>query len=391
MKIFSLLVIFGIYTFIPGTALKASAVSLNYESVKDSVQGGINISQAKMMLNFLESINNKKPLGNKIEQIMSEEGTELIIRQMNLVRKVTKDQYKLVLLGLCMGQLPVIAPADSSEKAVRGLSGLKRDVWGVLNWGLKHTDLLKERLALLENSNVYEEAKSLALANLPEKVDMNPKLFFVMGGRAGAAALRGDRIYYDPLLVSFLCSLKNQPFSDRQEIIDYFAHEMHHIGFGKIIEKNSDSLHLSGKNILLYDALLSILSEGSATYLVSGHRNLEKVFSMHDLTGEQKHTDQMLSDMGKILVQIQKGEIADEESYDKAISGLFSIGFHAMGSVMLNAIDKTAGFNTVMEVLKDPRRLLAEYNKAADIFISQGTKLYKFDENLAAETAILKN
>src|SRR4030095_6660082 len=108
-----------------------------------------------------------------------------IISQENITRSVTRDQYRALLLALNQDVLPVILPVDASEKARRGVEGMRKDVWPALRWGKSNTNLLAERIEEIKSLDLSRNSKALAVRFLPESVELSPHLYLVMGGRAG--------------------------------------------------------------------------------------------------------------------------------------------------------------------------------------------------------------
>ena len=116
-----------------------SSLSMDVRSayLPDTVSGGIgrlDFTQAEVMLDFLNSLAGGEEVTSKIDPLLQCIGTKLVIRQMNLARKVSEDQYRTLLNGLISDRLPVIEPVDSSARAAMGVKGLIDNVWPVLIW-----------------------------------------------------------------------------------------------------------------------------------------------------------------------------------------------------------------------------------------------------------------
>jgi len=86
--------------------------------------------------------------------------------------------------------------------------------------------------------------------------------------------------------------------------------------------------------------------------------------------------------MEKVLRSALRGPLPDE-AFAEASSPFFDMGYHATGAVLLAAIEKKRGLAGVMDVLADPRRLLAAYNDCA----SESTVAFRFDSALADQVA----
>ena len=334
------------------------------------------------MLDLLERASKGAVDDAAVAAVLAEPGTGLIIGQMNLMRRVTENQYATILRSIRSDEAPEIAPADDSERAQRGVAGLTQNVWPNLRWGLANTALLAERIEEIKTIDVYDTARDRAMALLPEPVEVSAEVFVVMGGRAGAAALAGDKVYVDILMLSHLDAMGRRPYDAEKDLVDFFAHEMHHVGYREILESHRESLDLDAGEDLTYSLLSSVVSEGSATYLVSGHRDLEGTLSDSGaMLKLSEQGDELLGDCERVLLATQSGEITDREAYDAATGFLLGAGAHVAGTLMLSRIDDHGGLEAVMGVLADPRKLLVEYNAAA----AEGD--YVFDAELADAVA----
>ncbi|MFC1726597.1 DUF5700 domain-containing putative Zn-dependent protease [candidate division KSB1 bacterium] len=350
-----------------------------------------NFKQAELMLEFLQSIAEGKDLTEKAARLLKEEGTELIIEQFNLARKATMDQYRQILFGLIDGKLPDIKPVDAGERAKRGVIGLTQNAWPIMQWGIKNTNILREKLNLLKELDIYSEAKGMALKYLPEKVDLSPRLFFVMGGRVGAAALQDQRVYLDVLAMSFSTVRKNKPFLSNSKVIEFFAHEMHHLGYSIIREKKRESLSLNKKESYIFDFLTGFVSEGSATYLLDGSKDLNSLKGRSGFKVVYANPGKYLGACERIVKSIRNGDIKTDEDFDKATSQFLGNMYHSAGSVMFDAINQVGGIETIMKVISDPRLLLIEYNKAAEELNRKVGEYYLFERKLVRDISAMGN
>lgn len=350
-------------------------------------QAGLNAKQAYLALDFLEKINaGEKPYA-LVDQLVNSAGTKLIISQLNLARKVSSAQYRQLLTGFIDDKIPDIQPLDESERARRGVEGLVKNIWPVLKWGLKNTGLLRERVGQLASMDVYSRAHKTAEKYLPEKVDFKPELFIVIGGRAGAAALKGEKIYFDVLMMSFAGARRNEPYLSTGEIVEFFAHEMHHIGLKSILDKNFSGKNLTGNEKRIFSFLSFFVSEGSATFFIDGHHSVNEMRESKRFGGTMQKLDDIFSLSADILTSLINGNIRSDDEFDKAASGMLGNNFHAAGAVMLSAIEKRAGFGTVMKVLSNPLLLPAEYNKSVPE--QPRDKQFRFDPKTASAVSDL--
>jgi hypothetical protein len=124
------------------------------------------------------------------------------------------------------------------------------------------------------------------------------------------------------------------------------------------------------------------MMEGSATLLINGHEKLGDLEKQRDVRSYLAKVPELLPAMQNVLRDALKGPMADE-SYAEASSAFVDMGYHATGAVLLAAIEKKRGLAGVMDVMADPRRLLAAYNECA----SESTVAFKFDPALAERVA----
>jgi hypothetical protein len=166
-------------------------------------------------------------------------------------------------------------------------------------------------------------------------------------------------------MLSFLEAGGRRPYSAEADLIDFIAHEMHHIGYREIVKDQLSALQLDEREELIDNLLVSVVTEGGATYLVSGHRDMERVVASDSgvarLSGRG---DDLLAELERVLAAIEAGGVTDSEQFDAAPEFLLGSGPHPIGSLMISRIDSGSGLDAVMSVLADPRRLLVAYNEA---------------------------
>src|SRR5436190_2367620 len=206
--------------------------------------GAVDTMQSQALIDFLDGCHDGTVPSAALERVMGLPGTQLIVAQQNISRRITPAQYRATLVSACRGELPRLQPSEPGARAEKGVEGLIGDVAPSLLWGRDHVSFLRQRLEAVKGTQGLAEIVPLALRNLPEKVALAPKLYFVMGGRAGAAAI-GNAIYIDLLSDAWRTREKNTPMTPK-EITEFFAHETHHLGYGEILERRKQSLGLAG-------------------------------------------------------------------------------------------------------------------------------------------------
>jgi len=333
------------------------------------------------MLELLRSCHENKVIPGAINRVLALAGTGLVVQQQNISRRVTEDQYRQVLQAACAGEIAEVKPAEPGARAEKGVTGLTQDVGPSLVWGRDHVALLEAQLRELRRNQAIGDAIPLARKYLPEQVPLAPKLYVVMGGRAGAAAI-DDRLYFDVLITAWRNSRGTAAAVSPAAVVEFFAHETHHLGYGQILDRKRDSLALTPAEAQAWGFLVATMMEGSATLLINGHEKLDDLESQQDVRPYLDKVPQLLPEMENVLRNALKGPMPDE-SYAEASSAFFDMGYHATGAVLLAAIERKRGPAGVMDVMADPRRLLATYNDCA----SESTVAFKFDPALAERVA----
>ena len=343
--------------------------------------------QAELMLDFFRDLAKGKLNPEQVDAILGAKGTELIIAQQNIMGRVNKEQYRQLLMSLLDDEMPQIEPMDSSERAKLGASRLSeiRQSW---RWSMEHTALLEEKMNSLTKLDIYSRAKDFAESYLPMSIKTTPRIFFVMGGRAGFAAIE-DCIYMDVLIMIFSRAYRNRPHIIDSEVIEYFAHEMHHVGFSEVVEPLNHTLHLDEKEGRAFGVLKGLTAEGSATYLVSNHRDIESMRQLPRYARYFEKGDSLLGIVQDILFGVLSGEIATDDDYNRANTLRLGHGYHVTGSVIFHVIDQAEGWESMMKVISDPRLILEEYNKAAEKLNGQSESVFYFDTELAGQASAM--
>ena len=344
-------------------------------------------TQAEMMLNLLRASVGGRVAPQAVESLLKERGTTLIIQQQNISRAVTEGQYRSLLSALSLNAPPDITPVDAGERGRRGAEGLRKDVWQSLRWGRENTDLLATRLAQIRGLDLARGSKALALRFLPKPVRLSPRLYVVMGGRAGAAALEGDEIYFDVLATSYRASNGELQYPTPPQIVEYFAHETHHVGLSQILNRTRQHLRLDARGQRAFLFLTALIMEGSASYLINGHRSLEVMRRDPQFAENLRKGGELLRLCEQVLQSVLENGL-EGEAYEKATAPFLGSGWHSAGATMLAVIDEVGGLRAVMRVLRDPRKLLISYNRAA-AKLKPTSGLMPFDSELAKKVSLL--
>jgi Putative zinc dependent peptidase (DUF5700) len=334
------------------------------EPPPDQPDSRLDSAQARLMLDYLRAVAAGRATPAQLNALMASPGTALIVAQQNLSRRVKPAQVRALLAHLDREQAPDIVPAGPGERSRRGADGLRNDVWPSLRWGVAHTELLAQRLAALEGLDLAVAAQRLAASMLPRGHAVPARLHVVMGGRAGAAAIGDSDIYVDLLATSFAAQAGRITYPTAREFTEFFAHEIHHLGMRPVLSRTLADLSLSSSEGRAFEVLTSMALEGSATYLINEHRDLEAMRRDPMYAPFLAQPDKLMADCERLLAAILVGGLAGE-AYEQAITPLVGSGFHSAGALLLDAIWRAGGKDAVMAAISDPRRLLADYNAAA--------------------------
>jgi hypothetical protein len=334
------------------------------------------------MLDYLQSCAAEQASPQEVDHVVGLPGTDLVVKQQNISRTVTMHQYRSVLEAACGGKIAVVKAAEDGTRAERGVEGLTQDVGPSLIWGRENLALLQSRLEELRRNPSIGDAVPLARKYLPEPILLAPRFYVVMGGRAGAAAI-DDQLYFDVLSSSWRASIAKTAYTSPAEVVEFFAHEAHHVGYGQILERKQATFHFTQAQNQAWNFLTAIIMEGSATFLINGH---EREADLQQMPGFQTYLEklpQLLPAMQDVLRKALAGPMTDEQ-YDRASSAFLGMGYHATGAELLNVIFAKRGLKGVMEVMSDPRQLLTAYNDSAS-----SSAAFRFDPLIASRIAHL--
>jgi hypothetical protein len=342
----------------------------------------VDATQAEAMLRLLERCHAGVVPLQAIDPVMDLPGTRLIIGQQNVSRRVTAAQYREILASACRGEIARVTPSEPGARAEKGVQGLTEDVGPSLIWGRDHIELLNQRLAIAQQNKDLGEVVPLALENLPEKIDFAPKLYVVIGGRAGAAAT-DEGIYVD-LLADAWRSRDSKARMTPHVMVEFFAHETHHIGYGRILDREREQLHLTGGEAQAWNFLMAVMMEGSATLLINGHGSWAELQKQQHIQADLARLPQLLPAAGNILQAALAGGMSDRE-YQTKVSDFFGEGYHATGAKLLYVVEETRGRAGVLRVMDDPRSLLVVYNECA----AEMREPFRFDPVLADAVKVM--
>ena len=203
----------------------------------------------------------------------------------------------------------------------------------------------------------------------------------MIGGRAGAATLEGDEIYFDVLATSYRAVKGTLDYPTPVQVSEYFAHETHHVSLSQILNRTRSRLRLNNREQRAFSFLTALVMEGSASYFINGHRSLEAM--RHDPQFMENFEKE--NELQRLSQQVLRSVLEtglDGEPYEKATTPFLGSGWHVAGALMLAPIDEAEGLGAVMKVLRDPRKLLVTFNRATAKLKSTSART-SFDKSLA--------
>ena len=262
-------------------------------------------------MELLRSCHDSTATTTAIDRVLSLPGTGLVVQQQNISRRVSVQQYREGLQAACAGKIADVKPAERGVRAEKGVAGLTQDVGPSLVWGRGNIPLLESRLAELRSNQSIGKAIAVARKYLPEhdssaQIPLTPKLYIVMGGRAAAAALQ-DQLYFDVLISAWRTSRGMSLPMSSEQVVEFFAHETHHLGYGQILDHKRDSLAMSPAETQVWDFLVATMMEGGATLLINGHEKLDDLENQPDVQPYLANVPDLLAAMEKVLRSALRG------------------------------------------------------------------------------------
>ena len=149
-----------------------------------------------------------------------------------------------------------------------------------------------------------------------------------------------------------------------EEMVEFFAHEAHHVGYGEILDHRKKQLHLDDGEEQAWSFLTALMMEGSATLLINAHGSWAELEKQDHIQADLARLPQLLPAMQKFLQRTLHNKMNDEE-YQAALSAFFGEGYHATGARLLAVIEQVRGKPGVLRVMDDPMTLLTVYNECA--------------------------
>lgn len=354
----------------------------NNDTVEQTVT--IDYQMAEKAIEWLEFIKDEHDLEKIKKCFMTEvaptEGCQSIIKHWQRFRNWNED----IFFNFIMEALNRI-PTDKSLKNEDGSLtpfGLRQSLW---LQALNNTEKLRADLKRLKEAKLREAALDLARKYLPEEADISNRFYVVLFGASSAFSV-GEENGYD------LLQLPKGPDGqlDLQNIVETFAHEMHHSGFLNCTDQHMSEV--KNKERIMLPGILA--AEGMPTHFINRVKeNLHLLKSSPNEISRQlaSQWEENLSRLPELYQEAEKdielnmkGEIGQKEIFEKWVSGLQGTAY-VLGSDMFSVIERYLGLEEAKNVARDYRLLLSVYNAAAEKARAAGENLFMFDKEQVRE------
>lgn len=354
----------------------------NNDTVEQTVI--IDYQMAEKAIEWLEFIKDEHDLEKIKKYFMTEvaptEGCQSIIKHWQRFRNWNED----IFFNFTMEALNRI-PTDKSLKNEDGSLtsfGLRQSLW---LQALNNTERLRADLKRLKEARLREAALDLARKYLPEEADISNRFYVVLFGASSAFSV-GEENGYD------LLQLPKGPDGqlDLQNIVETFAHEMHHSGFLNCTDQHMSEV--KNKERIMLPGILA--AEGMPTHFINRVKeNLHLLKSSPNEISRQlaSQWEENLSRLPELYQEAEKdielnmkGEIGQKEIFEKWVSGLQGAAY-VLGSDMFSVIERYLGLEEAKNVARDYRLLLSVYNAAAEKARAAGENLFMFDKEQVRE------
>ncbi|MDD8020678.1 MAG: hypothetical protein PHU81_05785 [Acidobacteriota bacterium] len=344
----------------------------------------VDYEMAEKAIDWLEYLKDEPDPGKIRKYFMAEvaptKGCQAIIHHWQRFRDWDEEIFLNFILE-ALNRIPTDKPIKSGDGS-RPAFGLRQSFW---LQALNNTERLREDLKRLKEARVREAALDLAGKYLPGDADISNHFYVVLFGASSAFSV-GEENGYD------LLQLPKRPNGeiDVQNVIETFAHEMHHSGFSHCTDKHMSEV--KNKERIMLAGILA--GEGMPTHFINRVReNLQLMksssseFSMR-LASEWEHNlsrlPELYQEAEKDIRLNMKGEIGQKEIFEKWVSGLQGPAY-VLGSDMFSVMEKYLGLEETKTVARDYRLLLSAYNRAAEKARMAGENLFLFDNSLVRE------
>lgn len=316
-----------------------------------------------------------------MERVVPTQGCQAIIHHWARFRKWDAEElYTFIMTAL--GRMP-------SEEALRKndgsltFFGMRRELWQT---AIRDTSRMRSDLQVLREADLL---RSIAVVRpfLPEAAGLDVRFSFVLFGHSSAFSV-GKENGFDFLQLP----RKADDTIDVDQIIQIFAHELHHSGFAFLNEMKQSEAENQDRFLLME----ILASEGMPTYFIdkpkehlAEFRNSENSLMQMVAADWETHTARLPAlyreAEADILANLE-GRLNQSDIMQRWMAGAKGPAY-ILGGDMIRVIDTYLGRKEAVAVALDPRKLLQIYNRAARRAEARGEPLHIFIDSLADRTA----
>lgn len=345
----------------------------------------IDFDMVEQGVEWLDLINSSAPDAEIkayfMQHVAPTKGCQAIIHHWARFRKWDAEElYKFIMTAL--GRIPS-DQAIVKEDGALTYFGMRRKLW---QNALADTDKMRRDLQDLKNTDLDGSIKTARLF-LPFDAVLDVQFSFVLFGASNAFSV-GKENGFDFLQLS-----RNQNGTiDTEQIINIFAHELHHSGFQSLAERNLQDI--ANEDRLLLVGILS--AEGMPTYFIDNipehleeYRNHSQFIYRQVAEDWENHSENMQALYLQAQTDISSnlnGELSQEDIMRSWMAGAKGPAY-ILGSDIISVIDTYLGREAAISVASDYRKLLYLYNQAADKAAAQGKEIFRFEKDLADRIA----
>jgi len=312
-----------------------------------------------------------------LTHVATTEGCQSIVHHWERFMEWDSDKFlTFVLEGL--GKVERDGPLENADGSLTSL-GRRRLLW---TSALENLDQLKRDVASLKQKQLTDTAAALAARYLPQDAQLRANFYIVLFGGSSAYSVGGENGF------DMLQMPRNADGSlDVEDALRTFAHELHHTGFGSLVDSTmSDNTTLVG----------ILAAEGAPTYFIDGYPGRADIYArsqdkvQNDVARDwHRHQESLPELYARAALDIERnlsGEATIEELFSSWMGGIKGPAY-VLGADMYSTIDRYLGLDSAKVVMGDHRKLLAIYNAAAREANAGGEECFLFDDSLASRLA----
>jgi len=369
LTVISIIIILAIAVFNRPINAQAENIIIDYEMAEKAID----------WLEYINSGADDNEIKNYfMDNVAPTRGCQAIIYHWARFKKWDNEEfYKFIMEAL--GRLETDKPLISADGAKTRL-GIARPLWLK---ALKNPNALRKDIEVMKRNDLQKTSVEISRKYLPDETDLTNNFYIILFGASTAFSV-GDENGYDLLQLP----RKDNGELEIDEVVNTFAHEIHHTGFSNCTKKYMSDVK-NDDRILIIGIMAA---EGMPTFYINKPFDKLKKYAesnsdvMKGVAADWvKYNDGIYKLFEEVESDIQlnlNGNFDVNEIYKKYLSGMMGKAY-VLGVNMYKVIDKYLGREAAIEIVKDYRKFLTIYNKAANIGKAAGENLFLFDDELA--------